>query len=238
MAESRGFVIAPEDLPAAAPEGDTASSRVAIDASSGCERLQLRLVSFAPGRSDERRHPEHEEVMYVAAGRGAVEVDGERHELEPDTGVYVAAGRGYVVDNPSPEELRLVSVLAPREEGNGHAQRVTVRYADQPSLPATPNREFRYLVNEEAGCRDVTQFVGIIPPGRAGMHSHTYDEVVYVVEGEGVIHFEDRSAPLQAGTCIHLPPLVLHSLENAGTRPMRVLGVFHPSGSPASRAVE
>ena len=42
---------------------------------------------------------------------------------------------------------------------------VTVRYADRPSLPATPNREFRLLVNEDLGCLDVTQFVGLIPPG-------------------------------------------------------------------------
>ena len=52
-------------------------------------------------------------------------------------------------------------------------------------LPASPNREFRYLVNQDAGCVDVTQFVGVIPPGRAPDHSHTYDEVVYVLEGEG-----------------------------------------------------
>ena len=50
---------------------------------------------------------------------------------------------------------------------------MTVRYADRPSLPATPNREFRLLVNEELGCLDVTQFVGLIPPGpRAAAQPH------------------------------------------------------------------
>ena len=41
-----------------------------------------------------------------------------------------------------------------------------------------------------------------------------------------------------AGSCIHLPPLLLHSLENSGTSPMRVVAVFHPAGDPASRAYE
>jgi mannose-6-phosphate isomerase-like protein (cupin superfamily) len=143
-----------------------------------------------------------------------------------------------VVENDGPEPLVLVSVTAPEEQGaNGAHRRVTVRYADQPVLPATPNREFRYLVNQDAGCPDVTQFVGVIPPGRAGLHSHTYDEVVYILEGEGVLHLGGEETPLRPGTCIHLPPLQLHSLENTGPTPMRVLGVFHPSGDPASRAV-
>jgi mannose-6-phosphate isomerase-like protein (cupin superfamily) len=113
-----------------------------------------------------------------------------------------------------------------------------VRYADQPVLPASPNREFRYLVNQDAGCLDMTQFVGVIPPSRAPLHSHTYDEVVFVLEGDGVYHIGDDEVPMGPGTCIHLPPLVLHCLENTGSTDMRVLGVFHPSGDPASRAAD
>jgi quercetin dioxygenase-like cupin family protein len=47
-----------------------------------------------------------------------------------------------------------------------------------------------------------------------------------------------ESKTLAQGSCIHLPPLREHSLENVGDTPMRVLGVFHPSGDPASRATE
>jgi mannose-6-phosphate isomerase-like protein (cupin superfamily) len=82
----------------------------------------------------------------------------------------------------------------------------------------------------------VTQFVGVIPPSRAPLHSHTYDEVVFVLEGDGVYHIGAESIPMGPGTCIHLPPLTLHCLENTGSTDMRVLGVFHPSGDPASRA--
>ena len=137
-----------------------------------------------------------------------------------------------------PDELVVVSVTAPQEHDAPPLRR-TVRWAEQPSLPASPNREFRYLVNQDVGCLDVTQFVGVIPPGRAGMHSHVYDEVVYVLEGDGVLHLDgSESRPIGRGSCIHLPPLREHSLENVGETPMRVLGVFHPSGDPASRATE
>jgi len=115
---------------------------------------------------------------------------------------------------------------------------VTVRYEDQPVLPASPNREFRYLVNQDAGCLDITQFVGIIPPGGAPEHSHTYDEVVYILEGNGVYHIAGEDFALAPGTCLHLPPYVRHCIENTGNNNMKVLGIFHPSGDPASRAFE
>ena len=120
----------------------------------------------------------------------------------------------------------------------GEPRRVTVRYDDQPVLPASPNREFRYLVNQDAGCLDITQFVGIIPPGRAPEHSHTYDEVVYILDGTGVYHIAGEDFALAQGTCLHLPPYVRHCIENTGSKDMKVLGVFHPSGDPASRAFE
>jgi mannose-6-phosphate isomerase-like protein (cupin superfamily) len=34
---------------------------------------------------------------------------------------------------------------------------------------------------------------------------------------------------------VHLPPGEPHCLENTGRATLRVLGVFHPGGSPASK---
>ena len=233
-----GYVVAESAVDERRENGDTASVRTTIDSSAGCERLVQRVIRFAPGRSRPRRLGDRQEVLFVASGEGAIRVGGETHRLEPMTGVYLAAGEEYEVDSAGPGELLVVSVTAPQEH-DAPPRRRTVRWDERPSLPASPNREFRFLVNEDAGCLDVTQFVGIIPPGRAGMHSHTYDEVVYVLEGEGILHFDGReSTPIGPGSCIHFPPLREHSLENVGDIPLRVLGVFHPSGDPASRAYE
>jgi mannose-6-phosphate isomerase-like protein (cupin superfamily) len=236
----RGYVTAESVVAARRDEQDTAEVRVAIDASCGCERLEQRVIRFAPGRSQVRDAGERQEVLYVAAGKGGLDVGGRRHVLEPGTGVFVVPGDRYTVENPGPGDLLVVSVTAPCEDAEplSNGRQVTVRYADRPALPASPNREFRYLVNQDLGCRDITQFVGLIPPGKAGMHSHTYDEVVYVLEGAGVLHLGGRKTPISAGSCIHLPPLEEHCLENTGAGTMRVLGVFHPSGDPASRATE
>ena len=232
-----GYVIDVRDAPAARDAGDTVTRRVTIDRSSGCELLEQRVEEYDPGRSLPRRLHDRHEVLYVVAGRGTIAINGREDSLEPNAGVFVAAGDEYVVDAQEP--LTIVAVSAPAEHAaRPEDGRRVVRYADQPRLPATPNREFRYLVNEAIGCPDVTQFIGVIPPGNAGMHSHTYDEVVYVIEGKGVLHLGGETTPLEPGTCIHLPPLEEHCLENVGSTPMRVLGVFHPSGDPASRAWE
>ena len=237
MSRTDAYVVAASDVGEDREDDDTGGTRVTIDASVGCERLEQRVLRFAPGTSRPRALRGVQEVLYVAAGAGTLAVDGARHPLEPDTGAYVADGEMWAVENPGPDDLVLVSVRAPAAEGTEPARRkVIVRYAEQPALPASPDREFRYLVNQDAGCLDVTQFVGVIPPGRAPLHSHTYDEVVYGVEGRRTLHAGGAQTPLGPGSCIHLPPLVMHSLENAGTAPMRVMGVFHPSGDPASRA--
>ena len=59
-----------------------------------------------------------------------------------------------------------------------------------------------------------------------------------MLEGQGVLHLHGEPTPIGRGSCIHLPPLVMHRLESTGARPMRVLGVVHPAGDPASRAAE
>jgi len=234
-----GYVVHEGELQANARNGDTAARAVAIDSSNGSSVVELHLARYGPGRSSPRTLEGSQEIMYTTSGRGSLRVAGESHELEPGTAAYLTAGESYEVDNQGPEELVIVSATAPQsaEEAQLPTAR-TVRYADQPTLPASGDREFRYLVTDEVGCRDATQFYGVIAPGRAPDHSHVYDEVIYVLEGEGVLHGGGEDRPVSAGSCIHLPPFFVHSLENSGDTPMRIVATFHPSGDPASRAYE
>jgi mannose-6-phosphate isomerase-like protein (cupin superfamily) len=232
------FVFNEATLPAQKAEGDTAAAKTVIGPEQGCELLEQRVIRFAPGRSLERGDDVHDEILYVASGSGTLELDGDDHVLEPDTGVYLRAGERYVVDNPGPDELLVVSVTTPGENGARPQRRVTVRFDEQPELRADDKRSFRYLVNQDAGCLQATQFLGIVQPCRAPDHSHSYDEVGYIVEGQGLAHAAGESYPLGPGSSFHLPPGKIHCIENTGPGVMRILGVFHPSGDPASRAYE
>jgi mannose-6-phosphate isomerase-like protein (cupin superfamily) len=216
-------------------DGDTATTRVTIGPGFGCDALEQRVIRFAPGLSQPHGGGPREELLFAVSGMGTVTLDGTRHELGPESGILVAPGERYEVENQGPDELVLVSVLALEpddDSGNGAGRRV-VRLADQRPYPAGKDREFRYVANEEVGCRTVTQFVGSIPPGRAKPHYHMYEEVAYILEGEGVLHIGGESSTVRAGSCIHFPPREPHILENVGTGTLRVLGVFHPAGDPS-----
>ncbi len=219
--------------------GDTAETRVVFGPDTGCKRLEQRVIRFARGRSRPRRLDGRQEVLYVVSGSGRLVVNGEPVALAPDTGAYLASGDAYEVESFGDEPLTVVSVLCRQEQAPPSGSRgIVVRFAEREELVADENRSFRYLVNEDLGCLDVTQFVGIVKPCRAPDHSHPYDEVGYVVEGRGYAHVGGASTPIGPGSCFHLPPGAVHCIENTGPSVMRILGVFHPSGSPKQRTYE
>ncbi len=192
-----------------------------------CAEFEQRLLRFdAPDGG--RRDDERDEVLYVLEGSGAATLGGERHSLEPGTGAFVARGTSWGID--SADGLLVLSVLVEEPLPAGASYAVI---AAGERGTATAGREFTLLAHPEHGCASVTQFVGHIPPGRAPDHFHRYDEVVYVLAGEGALHIGGESASLRPGTAVHLPARLVHCLENSGPEEMQVLGVFRPAGSPA-----
>jgi mannose-6-phosphate isomerase-like protein (cupin superfamily) len=230
------YVVSVENIAAERDEGDTADTQVVFSSSNGCEQLEQRVLRFARGRSRPRALVGQQEVLFVVSGSGVLEVDGTTHRLDPDTGVYLVSGESYTVDNEQAEPLTVVSVITPQQVVPGSGRQVTVRYDEREELQADENRSFRYLVHEDIGCLDVTQFVGLVKPCRAPDHSHPYDEVGYIVEGQGIAHVGGQSTPIGPGSCFHLPPRQVHCIENTGPGVMRIMGVFYPSGSPRERS--
>jgi len=235
MAAVSTFVVHESEVEPVWEDGDTASGRLTFEA----QHLEQRVIRFAPGRSRERTPEARHDLLYVVAGRGELELDGARHSIEPGTAAFIAPGETYALENPGPGDLLVVAVSAradlPVAEGQ---RRVTVRFDDQPEHTASVERTFRYLINEDSGCLDVTQFIGIVQPSKAPFHSHPYEELGYIVSGEGVAHVDGHSVPLRPGSCFHLPPEKVHCIENVGPEPMHILGVFHPSDSPANRVYQ
>jgi mannose-6-phosphate isomerase-like protein (cupin superfamily) len=224
-------------------DADGVESRTTIDRACGCAALVQSVVSFPVGRSQRSALGGHEQSLFVLSGAATLYLDGHgHHELEPDTAAYIASGESYSIENDGPEPLVALVVDAPTPSDSETPalglRKVTVNFATQPDQEAGIGRTFRMLVDPDVGCSGFTQFLGEIPPGRAPDHSHTYDEVVYVVAGDGFLHMAGETSAIQAGSCIYLPPLHTHCLENNGPGRMRVLGVFQPAGSPAARYAE
>jgi quercetin dioxygenase-like cupin family protein len=207
--------------------GDTVSVVHLFDDAHGCEKFAQRLLSFGPGSSRERVQASEDEVLYVLRGSGTL---GDGTPLAEGTAVFVAAGTGWSVEADEPLELVSVLVRDPEPTGTGQA---SLDLAAERRQSATASRQFTLGATPAVGCASVTQFIGYIPPGRAPDHFHRYDEVIYVLEGEGTLHVGGEEAPLRPGACVHLPATLVHSLANDGDGEMSLLGVFRPAGSPA-----
>lgn len=227
------YVCAERELEPSVAAGDTAAVRVAFDTATGSDALEQRVLRCAVGRSASRGPGEREEALFVLDGRGTLLLEGSAHALEPETAVRVSPGQRYELENPGPGELALVSVLVPAEGDAPRDVPAVVRLADQDARAATSDRAFRILLDPERGLTGGTQFVGVIPTKRAPEHYHHYDEVIYVLEGEGVLHLGGESTPIGRSSCIHLRPRVRHCLENTGTDDMRVVALFRPAGDPS-----
>lgn len=220
-----------------------------LDTRAGREGLFRQLVEMFPGSQFEGTAGPGGELWFVIAGTGQLKSeDKPAMPVRRDTGVWLPPGARYCLYADGPGALRLDSVSLPAgaagRDGTGAQGWVGAPVnAPLPQLSelrdcpvqVTGDRRFRVLFGPGNGCSAATQFVGEIPPGRAPDHSHPYDEVVLVLEGDGVLHAGSADHPLAPGSCVHLPPGQPHCLENTGRTTLRVLGVFHPGGSPAAK---
>jgi mannose-6-phosphate isomerase-like protein (cupin superfamily) len=221
------------------------TARTVMSRASGAKLITQMIHDYEVGTSPAVVNPQSEEVLYVVGGSGTCHLDGHAYPLEGGVGVFVPPGASYHIENAGPETLRIVSACCPEDAGRrvsddratrrpGEAPRRTVRQEEREAIRAGRDREFRYLVHTDVGCQSVTQFVGWIPKGRAPFHRHTYEEGIYILGGNGILHVRGQRGVTEfgPGTSIYLPVGVVHCLENPGPDPIRVLGVFHPSGSP------
>jgi mannose-6-phosphate isomerase-like protein (cupin superfamily) len=215
---------------------DSAAVREVLGAQDGCAPFTLRVVRCVRGRSMRRETGAADELLFVLRGHGTLITDDGHHALEPQTGALLLAGAHWELDNEHADDVELVSVALhePLAAPPGTARTTLSRLADAQHESATAARTFRIVFDPDRGCATATQFVGYIPVGAAPEHYHLYEEVIHVLDGNGVMHMNGEHVPVRSGSCIHLPPRKLHTLQNSGPAVMRVLGVFRPAGSPAA----
>ncbi len=236
-----------------------------VGRTTGAQAISLRIMEFAPGLSPRIRNGDCDELLYVldserghpvrnevstASGSDRVTafINGNSYDIEFDTGIYIRPRETFAINNPGPNSIVLVSSRCPEPDAapefvtpsttsptDSAPQRPPlVRLADRPAQP-TADRWYRVLVDDEIGSSEATQFVGSIPPGRAPDHFHQYEEVLFILKGEGCMWAGETNTPIAPGSCIYLPKGQVHCVENTGTGELRLLGVFYPAGSPSVR---
>src|SRR5262245_2211113 len=240
-ARPAGAIVQAGQVPAESVAGG-ARVRTLLDTGQAEPGLIRRHVDMAArtGYSGTAGHAG--ELWFVMGGIGQLEIGGQPGpQLRPDRAVWMPPESEYRVVAEDETELRLDVVALPAAGASeaASAEQASRSLQDKDfadcEIETTGDRQFRVLFGPGKGCSVATQFVGEIPPGRAPEHSHPYDEVVLILGGEGTAHIGGGQTALSPGTCLHLPPGLPHCLENTGAAMMRVLGVFHPADSPASK---
>jgi mannose-6-phosphate isomerase-like protein (cupin superfamily) len=213
---------------------------------SGPAGLVRRRITLAPGSPLRGLAGPGGELWFVIAGTGRLDVGTLRGAavaagtlrgatVAPGTGCRIPPGAEYRLGSEEDILLDAVALPAPPATAATAAEGPRLSELAACEVERTGDRRFRVLLGPGRGCEAATQFVGEIPPGRAPEHSHPYDEVVLVLDGEGLAHAGGSDRVLAPGTSVHLPRGLPHCLENTGQRTLVVLGVFHPGGSPAAK---
>lgn len=85
---------------------------------------QLVLMTLRPGEEiGLETHSGHDQFIRVEAGKGYVQIDDERHDLEDGSAVVIASGAKHNVVNTSDSEaLRLYTLYSPPEHPEGTVQ--------------------------------------------------------------------------------------------------------------------
>ena len=200
----------------------------------------------APPLGNDSIDSSHPEGVRGKKGIATIFIKGDRFGIGPDTGVYIRPNEVFAIDNTSSDPITIISSQCPDPDRSPQfasqppsasytkASVPIIRLADQRAQP-TVDRWYRVMVDDAIGSAQVTQFVGSIPPGRAPDHFHNYEEVLFILRGEGLMWAGETNTPIAPGSCIYLPRGQVHCVENTGEGELRLLGVFYPAGSPSVR---
>jgi quercetin dioxygenase-like cupin family protein len=195
--------------------------------------LALEALRLAPGASVEIAEDIDDTLLFVHAGSCGV---GDRELCGAGSLLVPAREQTTVVAGQDGASL----VRATLEAGTdlhapmGPAEPVVALDHVEPGK-ATGARSFQVLHGPHNGSTRATMFVGYIPPGKAPWHYHLYDEIVWVLRGEGKLHIGDTVEPLEHGAAFRLRPREVHIVENTDPAvELTVVGIFTPAGSPSA----
>jgi len=236
----------------------TASVWSQVSRKTGAKAISLHILAFAPGISPGLSNQDCDQVLYfleqlddaiASPQHSTIYVNGFAVQVGPQTGIYVQPHQTLTVENHGTSSIYFVSVQCPEPSTSANFVDAVltptsgsirsqvppiVSLNDRRTIP-TADRWYRVLVDAGVGSTLVTQFVGSIPPGRAPDHFHEYEEVLFILKGEGRMWAGASHAPIGPGSCVYLPRQQVHCVENTGRSELRLLGVFYPAGSPSVR---
>jgi mannose-6-phosphate isomerase-like protein (cupin superfamily) len=191
-----------------------------------------------------------------ASGTGIASVDAPATIYAGDALRFGPEGDGLVV-NTSSEPVRSVVALARSEDGGpariavdersdhvlcpspapsdalSRPQRVASFGTSPPLLVMDGTLEVRILLDADAAGAEHAGLAVLSGSPSFAVPEHVHDaaaEILYFEDGSGTMQIGDRAIDVAAGMTVYVPEGTPHSFTSAGTRPMRAIQFYAPSG--------
>ncbi len=100
-----------------------------------------------------------------------------------------------------------------------------------------PGRDWFYLLGpKNSASRNFTFGLAIFPPGsNAAAHQHdAQEEIIFILSGRGEFVTPDKTAPLEPGTAVFIPPGLEHRIAVTGGETLKLVTVFSPPVTPGA----
>jgi gentisate 1,2-dioxygenase len=115
--------------------------------------------------------------------------------------------------------------FAYQEEMNRRKSRVLMK-AEEVALEPTVMGHMAYLVDPRIGfyVKALSTVMAEVAPGKhSGSHRHLYDEIDYVLEGEGKVVIDDQTYEVKQGDSLAIPIFAWHQYFCTSSKPLRLL---------------
>jgi len=103
---------------------------------------------------------------------------------------------------------------------------------DSEEFIAGDNCALREIFNPDKDDLDLRYSLAhaVVKPGDTTWeHRLKTSEVYYILEGEGIMHINEESAPVRAGSTVYIPPMAKQCITNSGEKDLKFVCIVDPA---------
>lgn len=99
------------------------------------------------------------------------------------------------------------------------------------------NWKLAFLTAKDAQIVFMNIFPSTNPNNEIGMETHKFDQIIFVVEGNGKAILDGKTTMVKSGDMIFIPQGVEHNVTNSNAKkPLKILSVYTSTDIPANSA--
>ena len=212
----------------------------------GAKYLKINITEYAPGTAHTlHRHPNQEEVIYILDGEGYSKTKAGEKRVRAGAFVFIPSNTDHATFNSRTDRpMRAIIMKAPPDESGSKDEDPTspgssvVREDEREWEKVEWGRTMNIFGKRNVGARLLKINITEYAPGTAHTpHRHPgQEEVICVLEGEGITKTKAGEKPISARTFVYVPPDTDHATINVlSDRPMRAIIIKSPHEEKAAK---